>query len=64
MTEYYRPKRRIVFGVFAILLGAISLAGLPSTGYYYGLGAFGAGYGAVMIGLGLALVMKKETVSE
>jgi len=50
----------MIFGVFAIILGGISLIGLPTTSYYFGLGLFGAGYGAVMIALGLALIMKKD----
>jgi len=64
MTEdTYRPKRRVAFGVIAIILGAISLIGLSSTSYYLGLGAFSGAYGAVLIALGIALVMKKEQAS-
>lgn len=58
--DTHRPKRRIAFGIIAIILGIISLAGLSSTGYYLGLGAFSGAYGAVLIALGIALVMKKE----
>jgi hypothetical protein len=61
--EMYRPKRRVAFGIIAIILGIISLVGLSSTGYYLGLGAFSGAYGAVLIALGIALVLKKEPVS-
>ena len=63
MSEPSRSKRRLMFGVLAIILGTISLIGLPSTGYYYGLGIFSGAYGAVMIALGIALIFKKETVT-
>jgi Na+/proline symporter len=62
MSEPTRSKRRIVLGVFAIIMGCISLVGLPSTSYYFGLGIFGGAYGAVMITLGVALIAKKEAV--
>jgi hypothetical protein len=60
LSQPSRSKGRIIFGVFATILGTISLIGLPSTSYYFGLGLFGAGYGAVMIALGLALILKKD----
>src|SRR5436309_1923710 len=61
MSHLSRSKRRIVLGVFAIILGAISLISLPVTSFYFGIGAFGpAGYGAVMIALGLSLILKKD----
>lgn len=64
MTENtYRPKRRVAFGVIAIILGITSLIGLSSTSYYLGLGAFSGAYGAVLIALGIALVLKKEQVN-
>ena len=61
MSHSSRSKRRIVLGVFAIILGAISLISLPVNSFYFGIGAFGpAGYGAVMIALGLSLILKKD----
>lgn len=60
MSQQVRSKRRIFFGILALLLGIISLAGLSSTSYYFGLGAFSAAYGAVLIALGIGLIMKKE----
>lgn len=63
MSEPSRSKGRLLLGVIAIILGSISLIGFPSTAYYYGLGLLGAAYGAVMIALGIALIMKKETVT-
>ncbi len=63
MSQATRSKRRIALGVVAIFLGLVSLIGLPSTMYYYGLGVFGGAYGAVMIALGIALIAKKETVT-
>ncbi len=61
MSHSSRSKRRIVLGVLAIILGAISLISLPVTSFYFGIGAFGpAGYGAVMIALGLSLILKKD----
>ncbi len=50
-------------GIFAIIMGCISLVGLPSTSYYFGLGIFGGAYGAVMIALGVALIAKKEVLN-
>lgn len=63
MSEAGRSKRRIVLGVFAIIIGCVTLIGLSSTSYYFGLGIFGGAYGAVMIALGVALIAKKETVT-
>lgn len=60
MIKPARSKRRVIFGAIAMVLGAISIIGLPSTSYYFGLGLFGAGYGAVMIALGLSLILKKD----
>lgn len=57
--DTYRSKKRVAFGIIAIILGITSLVGLSSTGYYLGLGAFSGAYGAVLIALGIALVMKK-----
>ena len=62
MSEPTRSKRRIVLGIFAIIMGCISLVGLSSTSYYFGLGIFGGAYGAVMTALGVALITKKEVV--
>ncbi len=58
-----RSKRRVILGVVAIFLGSVSLVGFSSTAYYYGLGVFGGAYGAVMIALGIALIAKKEAVT-
>ena len=64
MSESARSKRRIALGVFAIIImGCVSLVGLSSTSYYFGLGIFGGAYGAVMIALGVALIAKKEAVT-
>ncbi len=60
MSQQVRSKRRIIFGILALLLGIISLAGLSSTSYYFGLGAFSAAYGAVLIALGIGLIMKRD----
>ena len=65
MSQYRRPRGRIVFGFFAIFLGILSLVSLPITSSYYGIGVFGpAGYGAVMLAVGLAMILKKEPVDE
>lgn len=63
MSESPRSKRRIVLGIFAIIMGCVSLIGLSSTSYYFGLGIFGGAYGAVMIALGVALIARRETVT-
>jgi hypothetical protein len=63
MSEVGRSKRRIVLGIFAIIMGCVTLIGLSSISYYFGLGIFGGAYGAVMIALGVALIAKKETVT-
>ena len=63
MREEARYKRRNPLGVFAIVTGCISLVGLSSTSYYFGLGLLGGAYGAVMIALGVALIAKKEAVT-
>ncbi|HEX4920419.1 MAG TPA: hypothetical protein VFV92_06725 [Candidatus Bathyarchaeia archaeon] len=65
MSQYRRSKSRVAFGVFAIILGTLSLISLPVTSSYYGIGALGpAGYGAVMFAVGFALIAKKEPVNE
>jgi hypothetical protein len=57
-----RSKKRIVIGSIAIILGVGLIAGFDSTSLYFGLGIFGpAGYSAVMIALGVALILKKDT---
>ena len=63
MSESDCSKRRIALGVFAIIMGCLSLVGLSSTSYYFGLGIFGGAYGAVMIALGVALIAKKGAVT-
>jgi len=63
MSEPVRSKGRIALGVFAIIMGCVSLVGLSSTSYYFGLGIFGGAYGAVIIALGVALIAKKEAVN-
>lgn len=61
MSQPARSRKRIIFGIFALFLGGISLISLPVTSFYFGIGAFGpAGYGAVMIALGLSLILKKD----
>ncbi len=61
MIEPTRSRKRVIFGVFALVLGGISLISIPVTSYYFGIGVFGpAGYGAIMIALGLSLIMKKD----
>lgn len=62
MSRRVRSKKRVIIGVFAIVLGVGLIAGFDSTSLYFGLGLFGpAGYSAVMIALGVALIMKKDT---
>jgi hypothetical protein len=57
-----RSKKRVVIGSIAIILGVGLIAGFDSTSLYFGLGIFGpAGYSAVMIALGVALILKKDT---
>jgi Asp/Glu/hydantoin racemase len=63
MSEEAHSKRRIALGVSAIIMGCISLVGLSSTSYYFGIGVFGGAYSAVMIALGVALIAKKEAVT-
>jgi hypothetical protein len=63
MSELTGSKRRVALGIFAIVMGCVSLIGLSSTSYYFGLGIFGGAYGAVMIALGVALIAKKGTVT-
>ncbi len=62
MSRQVRSRKRVVIGVIAIILGAGLIAGFDSTSLYFGLGLFGpAGYSAVMIAIGIALIMKKDT---
>ncbi len=62
MSRRVRSKKRVIFGTFAIILGAGLILGFDSSSLYFGLGLFGpAGYSAVMIALGIALIMKKDT---
>ncbi len=62
MSRPVRSKKRVVVGVIAIILGAGLIVGFDSTSLYFGLGIFGpAGYSAVMIAIGVALIMKKDT---
>jgi predicted phage tail protein len=61
MSRRVHSKKRVVFGVFAIILGVGLIAGFDSGSLYFGLGLFGpAGYSAVMIALGIALILKKD----
>jgi len=62
VSRQVRTKKRVVIGSLAILMGVGLIAGFDSTSLYFGLGIFGpAGYSAVMIALGVALIMKKDT---
>ena len=62
MSRQVRTKKRLVLGSLAIILGVGLIAGFDSTSLYFGLGLFGpAGYSAVMIALGVALILKKDT---
>jgi predicted phage tail protein len=62
MSRRVRSKKRVAVGVFAIILGAGLIVGFDSSSLYFGLGLFGpAGYSAVMIALGVALILKKDT---
>jgi hypothetical protein len=63
LSEQARSRRRMAMGIFAIIMGCVSLVGLSSTSYYFGIGIFGGAYGAVMIALGVALIAKKEAVT-
>ena len=63
MSEQAHSRGRIAMGIFAIIMGCVSLVGLSSTSYYFGIGIFGGAYGAVMIALGVALIAKKEAVT-
>jgi predicted phage tail protein len=62
MSRRVRSKKRVVVGIIAIILGAGLIVGFDSSSLYFGLGVFGpAGYSAVMIALGVALILKKDT---
>ena len=61
MSRLVRPKKRIIVGVFAIILGVGLILGFNSGSVYFGLGLFGPlGYSTVMIALGVALLLKKD----
>ena len=61
MSRLVRPKKRIILGIFTIVLGLGLLIGFNSGSLYFGLGLFGPiGYSAIMIALGLALLLKKD----
>jgi hypothetical protein len=62
MSRRVRSKKQVVVGIIAIILGAGLIVGFDSSSLYFGLGIFGpAGYSAVMIALGVALILKKDT---
>lgn len=61
MSRVVRPKKRIIVGVFAIILGVGLIVGSNSGSVYFGLGLFGPlGYSAIMIALAVALLLKKD----
>jgi hypothetical protein len=62
VSRQVRSKKRVVLGSLSIILGVGLITGFDSTSLYFGLGLFGpAGYSAVMIAVGVALIMKKDT---
>jgi len=65
MTEETRSIRRLVLGVFSIVLGIVSLVAFFSVTYIAGIGFLGGFYGFILIALGVGLILpKKERTTE
>lgn len=65
MTQQTRSIRRLILGIFSIVLGIISLVGFFSVTYIAGVGFLGGFYGFLLIALGVGLILpRKENQTE
>lgn len=65
MTQQTRSIRRLILGIFSIVLGIISLVAFFSVTYIAGVGFLGGFYGFLLIALGVGLVLpRKENQTE
>lgn len=65
MTQQTRSIRRLILGIFSIVLGIISLVAFFSVTYIAGVGFLGGFYGFLLIALGVGLILpRKESQTE
>jgi len=65
LTQQTRSIRRLVLGIFSIMLGIVSLIAFFSITYIAGIGFLGGFYGFILIALGVGLILpKKEKTTE
>ena len=65
MPQQPRSIRRLVLGIFSIMLGIVSLIAFFSVTYIAGIGFLGGFYGFILIALGVGLILpKKERTNE
>ena len=55
-----RSTRRLVLGIFTIILGVLSLAGFFSISYIAGLAIMGGFFSFILIALGLGLILQRK----
>jgi len=60
MPEETRSLRRLVLGIFSIILGIVSLFAFFSVTYIAGVGFLGGFYGFILIALGVGLILPKK----
>ena len=60
MTQQQLSVRRLVLGIFSIVLGIVSLAAFFSITYIAGVGFLGGFYGFILIALGVGLLLPKK----
>lgn len=60
MTQQTRSIRRLVLGIFSIMLGSISLVAFFSITYIAGVGFLGGFYGFILIALGVGLILPRK----
>ena len=60
MTEQTRSIRRLVLGIFSIVLGVVSLVAFFSVTYIAGIAILGGFYGLIFIAIGVGLILPKK----
>jgi len=62
MTEQTRSIRRLVLGIFSIVLGVVSLVAFFSVTYIAGIAILGGFYGLIFIAIGVGLILPKMCI--
>ena len=64
-TLVYQPRsiRRLLLGVFTIVLGLVSLVGFFSISYVAGIAILGGSFSLILIAIGLGLILPRKEIT-